>query len=346
TPNLIPQQVSPNLIPQQVSPNLMPQQVTPNVIPQQVTPKAPEDISSPNSNFSHQGSIKSISSQDYQRPLTSGPGDLRRQSSTPIIGSGSSQPIIQGPGDARRHSVKQSPRHRSPLSNNNISQFNDSPMDDFSRSNTVRTTSSSASNSIGIQLDARGRVKQDDMAEAFFENSRYASPNQQQIRPVGPPYNNTISSNAFSYGRGIPATHMPAQNSPVMNNRLPSSGTSATIVNNNPQLRTQYPQQQVYSNTGFYNVPYDPRRPPPQQQQPYNVYMGHQRPSNGLSVQRMDDGRQVLFLVKALYDYKTTSVEEISFLASDVIAVLGTNPDGWWEGELLDDSRKKRGLFP
>ncbi|KAF0542825.1 hypothetical protein F8M41_004296 [Gigaspora margarita] len=70
-----------------------------------------------------------------------------------------------------------------------------------------------------------------------------------------------------------------------------------------------------------------------------------QRP-NGTGVQRMDDGRQVLFLVKALYDYKTTSAEEIPFLTNDVIAVLGTNPDGWWEGELLDDTRKKRGLFP
>ncbi|KAF0493000.1 hypothetical protein F8M41_021503 [Gigaspora margarita] len=70
-----------------------------------------------------------------------------------------------------------------------------------------------------------------------------------------------------------------------------------------------------------------------------------QRP-NGTGVQGMDDGRQVLFLVKALYDYKTTSAEEIPFLTNDVIAVLGTNPDGWWEGELLDDTRKKRGLFP
>ncbi|CAG8755022.1 15948_t:CDS:2, partial [Racocetra persica] len=157
----------------------------------------------------------------------------------------------------------------------------------------------------------------------------------QQIRPSGSPYGNTIP-----YGQRMPTTHAPAYNQPAMNisqDPRVSSGSSNNVVRSGTfsvQPRTQYPQS-IYPNPGFYNVPYDPRRPPPQQA--FNVH-GFQRP-NGPGVQRMDD-------VKALYDYKTTANEEIPFLANDVIAVLSTNADGWWEGELLDESRKKRGLFP
>ncbi|RIB04177.1 hypothetical protein C2G38_703559 [Gigaspora rosea] len=310
-----------------------------------------------------------------QRPLASGPGDLRRQSSTPGIGSGSSHPNIQGLGDARRSFQP---------SNSNFPQRNDSVMNDqVSRSSTVRTRSSSNSNStsIGIQLDARGRVKQDDMAEAFFDRSppqnMHYQQQQQQMHPSGSPYN-TVPSNTIPYGRGIPTTHIPTQNQLAMNSsqdpRVSSPGSSTSVGRNNSRLRGQFPQQ-IYQNQGFYYDPRqqppqaynndprqpppqaynnDPRQPPPQAYnndprqpppQSYNNMFTTQRP-NGAGVQRMDDGRQVLFLVKALYDYKTTQAEEIPFLANDVIAVLGTNPDGWWEGELLDDSRKKRGLFP
>ncbi|CAG8606665.1 9641_t:CDS:2, partial [Dentiscutata heterogama] len=286
------------------------------------------------------------SSRNSPKPLTSGPGDLRRQSSTPGIGSGSSQPNIQGPGDARR--FFQSPNPNTPQRNDSymsehasrsstVPPRKNSLMNDHvSRSSTLRTASSSNSNnSIGIQLDARGRVKQDDMAEAYYDN-RIPPQNmhyQQQMHP------------------GMPTTHMPTQNQLAMNNssqdpRVSSSPGSSNNVarNSSTRMRAQYPQQ-MYPNSGFYNnIPsYDPRQPPPQAYN--NSTFAAQRP-NGAGIQRMDDGRQVLCLVKALYDYKATSEEEISFLASDVIAVLGTNPDGWWEGELLDDSRKKRGLFP
>ncbi|CAG8771157.1 10233_t:CDS:1, partial [Racocetra fulgida] len=74
--------------------------------------QVPETSSSPLTNVQHQeiqeiqahrqNSLRALeggSSQDFQRPFTSGPGDLRRQPSTPVIGSGSSQPNIQGPGD-------------------------------------------------------------------------------------------------------------------------------------------------------------------------------------------------------------------------------------------------------
>ncbi|EXX71873.1 Hse1p [Rhizophagus irregularis DAOM 197198w] len=62
--------------------------------------------------------------------------------------------------------------------------------------------------------------------------------------------------------------------------------------------------------------------------------------------QRTEDGKPIEFYVKALYDYQKTIPEEISFTANDVIAVLNTHSDGWWEGEILDETRRNRGLFP
>ena len=52
--------------------------------------------------------------------------------------------------------------------------------------------------------------------------------------------------------------------------------------------------------------------------------------------------------VKALYDYQASIDEEFDFQAGDVIAVTSTPEDGWWTGELLDDSRRVPGrtIFP
>lgn len=52
--------------------------------------------------------------------------------------------------------------------------------------------------------------------------------------------------------------------------------------------------------------------------------------------------------VQALYDYQSTIEEEFSFQAGDIIAVFATDPDGWWQGELLDEYRKQIGgkTFP
>lgn len=64
--------------------------------------------------------------------------------------------------------------------------------------------------------------------------------------------------------------------------------------------------------------------------------------------QYSDAGKPILFYVKALYDYQAQLDEEFSFTAGDVIAVWETNPDGWWQGELLDDARRRPGsnTFP
>jgi hypothetical protein len=56
----------------------------------------------------------------------------------------------------------------------------------------------------------------------------------------------------------------------------------------------------------------------------------------------------IFFAVKALYDYTATIEEEFDFQAGDIIAVLATPDDGWWQGVLLDDSRRQPGrtVFP
>ncbi|KAG6810949.1 hypothetical protein H0H92_009652 [Tricholoma furcatifolium] len=56
----------------------------------------------------------------------------------------------------------------------------------------------------------------------------------------------------------------------------------------------------------------------------------------------------VKFCVKALYDYTATIDEEFDFQEGDIIAVTATPDDGWWSGELLDETRKREGkhLFP
>jgi hypothetical protein len=61
-----------------------------------------------------------------------------------------------------------------------------------------------------------------------------------------------------------------------------------------------------------------------------------------------DDGRPILFYVKALYDYSATIDEEFDFQAGDIIAVTDTPEDGWWSGELLDEARRQSGrhVFP
>jgi len=66
------------------------------------------------------------------------------------------------------------------------------------------------------------------------------------------------------------------------------------------------------------------------------------RPPTG---QYSETGEPILFYVKALYDYTATLPEEFSFTAGDIIAVTHTEPDGWWQGELLDEARRVPGAY-
>lgn len=62
--------------------------------------------------------------------------------------------------------------------------------------------------------------------------------------------------------------------------------------------------------------------------------------------QYTEDGKRILFYVRALYDYQATIPEEISFIKDDILLVLEMQEDGWWEGEVVNSKNPKRGLFP
>ncbi|CAG8508515.1 5191_t:CDS:10 [Acaulospora morrowiae] len=114
----------------------------------------------------------------------------------------------------------------------------------------------------------------------------------------------------------------------------------------NPQ---QFPSQQPsdFKNPNFYT---NPTVPPSEYRPMPNLYasnsMRNPHTTREQKVQRTDDGRAIRFYVRTLYDYVTTQPDEISFTAGDIIAVLNTSADGWWEGEILDERRKDRGIFP
>ncbi|KAN0081643.1 hypothetical protein V8E55_009267 [Tylopilus felleus] len=61
-----------------------------------------------------------------------------------------------------------------------------------------------------------------------------------------------------------------------------------------------------------------------------------------------NDGWSVLFYVRALYNYSATDDEEFDLRAGDIIAVTDAPKDGWWSGELLDETRRESGrdVFP
>ncbi|KAJ8508192.1 hypothetical protein ONZ45_g9509 [Pleurotus djamor] len=94
----------------------------------------------------------------------------------------------------------------------------------------------------------------------------------------------------------------------------------------------------------------------PQQQQPYrepSPAMAPPQPAappgpGQVTGQTTEDGKPILFYVQTLYDYSATIDEEFDFQAGDIIAVTATPEDGWWSGELLDETRRRRGqhIFP
>ncbi|KAJ9050831.1 formin-binding protein, variant 2 [Entomophthora muscae] len=55
-----------------------------------------------------------------------------------------------------------------------------------------------------------------------------------------------------------------------------------------------------------------------------------------------------LFFVRVIYDYLREMELEMSISAGQVVAVLATHDDGWWEGEFVDPTTglSTRGIFP
>ncbi|SNX81479.1 related to Cell division control protein 15 [Melanopsichium pennsylvanicum] len=131
-----------------------------------------------------------------------------------------------------------------------------------------------------------------------------------------------------------------------------------------PQQQQQQQQQQTWgratspapppaitTSAATAQQPQTQTQPPPQPQpQPPMAQQQQQQPPAGHAPtgQYSDNGQPILFYVKALYDYQATNPDEFSFTLGDIIAVTHTEADGWWQGELLDEARRRHGAntFP
>ncbi|KAI9441792.1 hypothetical protein H4582DRAFT_1875208 [Lactarius indigo] len=119
-----------------------------------------------------------------------------------------------------------------------------------------------------------------------------------------------------------------------------------------PQQYQQHQQHQHQQHIA-YGAGYRPVSPGPINRTPSPQPMALTQPqpqpiAEPPTQQYTEDGRGVLFYVRALYDYTATIPEEFDFQANDIIAVTATPEDGWWSGELLDEKRRVPGrhIFP
>ncbi|KAG6332130.1 hypothetical protein ID866_6960 [Astraeus odoratus] len=197
------------------------------------------------------------------------------------------------------------------------------------------------SNPVGIALGPDGRVVHDDMAAAI----QYHRPSHSGGSGYGAAPPPSTSPYGGSAGAGYGDARMGQVPPP---SQAPRDNYYGAIV--------PAPAQRPPSAYGHYEPQHSSHygAPPPQHQQPHqqiapppppSAYSGPPHPPTGSYT---DDGRPILFYVKALYDYTATIDEEFDFQAGDIIAVTETPEDGWWSGELLDEARKQPGrhVFP
>ena len=60
----------------------------------------------------------------------------------------------------------------------------------------------------------------------------------------------------------------------------------------------------------------------------------------------VQENTSIKFTVRALYDYESTAPEEINLLKGQIIPVTEAHEDGWWEGIVIENGRRRKGLFP
>ncbi|EGO00577.1 hypothetical protein SERLA73DRAFT_71588 [Serpula lacrymans var. lacrymans S7.3] len=133
--------------------------------------------------------------------------------------------------------------------------------------------------------------------------------------------------------------YAPPQPAPNQYNAPPQAAYGHQPVRSYNTAVTQPPPNNMYHyGNNAYRAPSPARSPSPQPPR-------QAAPPTGTYT---DDGRPILFYVKALYDYSATIEEEFDFQAGDIIAVTDTPEDGWWSGELLDEARRQTGrhVFP
>ncbi|KAF8982917.1 Proline-serine-threonine phosphatase-interacting protein 2 [Entomortierella lignicola] len=190
-------------------------------------------------------------------------------------------------------------------------------------------------NTLGISLDASGTVK-----ENRFPHWQSQAPLQPQSPTVGVPPTQYGSAHAgYSSTNGRVASITPPQPHMGLQTRSQTLPNQSKYVG--PTMDSNGHRKSIggpYANQGYINHYHQPQPQP--QSQP--VYAQTQAP-----MRTSPDGRPILFYVRALYDYEATIPEELSLKEGDILGVLHTRDDGWWEGNLMDEYRgPMRGLFP
>ncbi|KAF9235240.1 hypothetical protein BU15DRAFT_89609 [Melanogaster broomeanus] len=290
-------------------------------------------------------------------------------------GVGTQSLVARAPSPARGPSPTALQPYRAPPATTNGS---------LSRGTSISQTSVTSNNAVGIALGPDGRVVQDRMIPPLHPQPSAQYGQQPNAPPQQPPqsypgYNETSRAlthpqqqpprNDYgpvttipyggpqSYGSyGHPPQHPAYDNQhggsyqppppPPSNYNTYGPLTRNPSTHNQVQVSHAQTQQQRYygaNNNAMYRNP-----SPGIGRTPSPAVIGLRGPPPPPTGTYTDDGRPILFYVKALYDYSATIDEEFDFQAGDIIAVTDTPEDGWWSGELLDEARRQSGrhVFP
>ncbi|KAI0031970.1 hypothetical protein K488DRAFT_50908 [Vararia minispora EC-137] len=210
--------------------------------------------------------------------------------------------------------------------------------------------------SIGAGYGPQQGYSQSPSRSYGFQPPQQQAPAQQYVPP--PPQQQYGAASPHPYAAAQPAVYAPppqqayAQNGVARTNTMGRAGgaqAGAQGYYGGAQPGHQaYGSQPTQAQVGYGGYGATGRSPSPQPlalQQPAVHQPAQTVPPTR---QYTEDGRGVLFYVKALYDYNATIPEEFDFQQGDIIAVTATPEDGWWSGELLDEARRVPGrhIFP
>ncbi|KAF9326473.1 Proline-serine-threonine phosphatase-interacting protein 2 [Podila minutissima] len=241
------------------------------------------------------------------------------------------------------------------------------------------TVKPAVENSLGISLDVAGTVKEDRFPH--WQSQAQQAQQAQQAHNAYSAAGSSLSGHLYhQHPSGqehaqssrmmslAPVAHSRSQTMPIQND--PSRGfisnpdathrRSMSGAQADQSLAYQYQHQQPYQAQGMVaampvacghpgqNVGMKQKSMDGKPILFYGMLKGEQRVANALS--RQPDANTIyslLISVRAIYDYEATIPEELSLKVGDILAVLHTRDDGWWEGDLLDEYRgARRGLFP
>ncbi|KAI9299047.1 hypothetical protein K502DRAFT_322480 [Neoconidiobolus thromboides FSU 785] len=200
--------------------------------------------------------------------------------------------------------------------------------------------------------------------QSYLRQSPHPHPHSQSVPlPHSAPYspaNNNYPINYYHPDQRVMTISPPNSYSPAHTNihskpntnmiPAPQFQMQPTTPRNNNQIPLQQQQQQLQQQ------PQSQTQPQPQSQ-PQQINNNN---NNNVTVSTLNgnktnnnknstrpDSRPILFYVKAMYDYEAEISEEISLVEGQIISVLATQLDGWWEGEVQDNNGTYlRGIFP